>query len=293
MPHMTVLENEVPITCASPEYHANFNNEFALIPNGSLYSIHFHNLIDPEDFCVDKDVTLICTENAKKAKTNSANKLKNEPLRKCCAPTEVYLSENKTCAMLPDYHPKTLQMFDMNLYNVIYAFPECKNPVYAIIGRFKPKNIDNSSETLIYTMGADHQLGAKQFCVESIVQSGEEKVDVFVCDEHIPSQTPTVTNDSRFVVYSIGLLISVAFLGATLIIGFLTPSNHHIMHWKCQTNYIACLLVGEFLLAITQLSSKASMGSFCFIIAIVMHFFFLSAFFWLNTMCFNIWWTFR
>lgn len=24
-----------------------------------------------------------------------------------------------------------------------------------------------------------------------------------------------------------------------------------------------------------------------------MHFFFLAAFFWLNTMCFNIWWTFR
>ena len=27
--------------------------------------------------------------------------------------------------------------------------------------------------------------------------------------------------------------------------------------------------------------------------AIAMHFIFLAAFFWLNTMCFNIWWTFR
>ena len=27
--------------------------------------------------------------------------------------------------------------------------------------------------------------------------------------------------------------------------------------------------------------------------AIMAHFFFLAAFFWLNTMCFNIWWTFR
>lgn len=27
--------------------------------------------------------------------------------------------------------------------------------------------------------------------------------------------------------------------------------------------------------------------------AVCMHFLFLSAFFWLNTMCFNIWWTFR
>ncbi|KAJ8917861.1 hypothetical protein NQ315_010774 [Exocentrus adspersus] len=27
--------------------------------------------------------------------------------------------------------------------------------------------------------------------------------------------------------------------------------------------------------------------------AVCMHFLFLAAFFWLNTMCFNIWWTFR
>lgn len=31
----------------------------------------------------------------------------------------------------------------------------------------------------------------------------------------------------------------------------------------------------------------------CYVSAIMAHFFFLAAFFWLNTMCFNIWWTFR
>ncbi|KAE8752412.1 hypothetical protein FOCC_FOCC000884, partial [Frankliniella occidentalis] len=36
-------------------------------------------------------------------------------------------------------------------------------------------------------------------------------------------------------------------------------------------------------------------GVFCFrfVAAVLMHFLFLAAFFWLNTMCFNIWWTFR
>lgn len=294
MQHMHVLENEQPTTCSSPEYHSNFNTEFALLPNGSLYSTHFHDFFDPEDFCVDKGVALICTAKAKEVKSSAVKKLKTEPLRKCCAPTEVYLSENKTCALLPGYQSKTLASLDLTMYDVIYTFPDCQSPIYAIIGKFEADKIDYLTETLTYTMGVGHQLGAKQFCVESVVQGGDEKVDVFVCDEHVTSHTQSNNaNDSRFVVYSIGLFISVAFLGATLAIGFLTPSNHHIMHWKCQTNYIACLLVGEFLLAITQLSSKESMGSFCFIIAIVMHFFFLAAFFWLNTMCFNIWWTFR
>lgn len=38
------------------------------------------------------------------------------------------------------------------------------------------------------------------------------------------------------------------------------------------------------LIALGRLLSSSAYG---------MHFFFLAAFFWLNTMCFNIWWTFR
>lgn len=38
----------------------------------------------------------------------------------------------------------------------------------------------------------------------------------------------------------------------TLAIGFLIPSNHHVLHCRCQTYYVGCLLVGDLLLAINQ-----------------------------------------
>lgn len=122
---------------------------------------------------------------------------------------------------------------------------------------------------------------------------------MFACSDLFPVPTVPVSvsnhNDEnvQYVLYSIGLLISVIFLSATLAAGFMMPSNHHVLHWRCQTYYIACLLVGDLLLAISQIFGKTIRGAPCIGIAIFMHFFFLAAFFWLNTMCFNIWWTFR
>lgn len=53
------------------------------------------------------------------------------------------------------------------------------------------------------------------------------------------------------------LLISVVFLITTLATGFLLPTNHHVLHWRCQTYYVVCLIVGDILLAIVQLSGNA------------------------------------
>lgn len=67
----------------------------------------------------------------------------------------------------------------------------------------------------------------------------------------------------RLVLYSIGLIISVIFLTATLVTGFLLPSNHHVLHWRCQTYYVACLMVGDLLLAITQIFGNTIVGLTC------------------------------
>lgn len=62
---------------------------------------------------------------------------------------------------------------------------------------------------------------------------------------------------------AIGLFISVVFLSATLATAFILPSSHHVLHWRCQTYYVACLLVGDLLLAINQMSGKAIAGPVC------------------------------
>lgn len=80
-------------------------------------------------------------------------------------------------------------------------------------------------------------------------------------------------------VYSVGLIISLIFLIATLVISFLVPSNHHALHWRCQTYYVACLLVGDFFLAITQLAGDAILEPYCSIVGKWILFFALS---WTN-----------
>lgn len=70
--------------------------------------------------------------------------------------------------------------------------------------------------------------------------------------------------ESRLMLYSIGLLISVIFLLATLATGFILPSNHHVLHWRCQTFYVGCLLVGDLLLAINQIFGAEISGLPCF-----------------------------
>lgn len=56
----------------------------------------------------------------------------------------------------------------------------------------------------------------------------------------------------KMTIYPIGLAISVIFLAATLAAGSLLPATHHVLHWRCQTNHVACLLVGDLLLCVAQ-----------------------------------------
>lgn len=69
--------------------------------------------------------------------------------------------------------------------------------------------------------------------------------------------------DIRFILFPIGLLISVVFLLATLATRYILPSNHHILHWRCQTFYVTCLLIGDLLLAFTQLFGRNAKGFTC------------------------------
>lgn len=67
----------------------------------------------------------------------------------------------------------------------------------------------------------------------------------------------------RLVMIGIALLVSAVFLIATLGTGFLLPTNHHVLHWRCQTYYVTFLILGDLLLAVAQLSGNAIGGFPC------------------------------
>jgi len=55
----------------------------------------------------------------------------------------------------------------------------------------------------------------------------------------------------------VGFIISAVFLAATLAAGWLLPASHHVLHWRCQTHHVACLMLGDILMAIIQLAGDS------------------------------------
>lgn len=69
--------------------------------------------------------------------------------------------------------------------------------------------------------------------------------------------------DIRFTLYPVGFIISAVFLAATLAAGWLLPTSHHVLHWRCQTHHVACLMMGDILMAIIQLAGDSLHGASC------------------------------
>lgn len=77
------------------------------------------------------------------------------------------------------------------------------------------------------------------------------------------SRTAISKNDIRFTLYPLGFIVSAIFLAATLAAGWLLPASHHVLHWRCQTHHVACLMVGDLFMAIIQLAGDSLEGELC------------------------------
>lgn len=272
------------------------SSEVLIIANGSLYLTSKDFTINKiDDYCVDQSLSLVCRHD-KESVPDNMTKIE---LTKCCGLHQVYSHENASatpCITLNSSNPLYDSPLLSNVYvDLTYKFPDCASNEFAIAGTFSAENHHKESGDVETESGK--VFNRNQYCLDH-VQSADryEGVKIFTCSEHYaisPSVTSQHQDDARFAIYPIGLLISVLFLFATLAVGFLLISNHHVLHFRCQTNYVICLLIGDLLLAITQLAGNSITGMSCVAIAHLMHFFFLATFFWLNTMSFNIWWTFR
>ncbi|XP_013103544.1 probable G-protein coupled receptor Mth-like 1 [Stomoxys calcitrans] len=271
-------------------------DKFVIFSNGSLFLSERSVLMPPSRYCVDQQAALVCLPKPKHP----------EPLlklKKCCGPHGIYDNQQKTC----HFNASRNNILDLQLpenitYQTIYGFPECHEDSvkYAIAGDW------SGSPLLSHTTGhlhlPNHQLNlsSSDYCLEKLRSNNEtspnEAVKVFACLHHFGVEKNDISSSNRrqIAALSFGLVISVIFLAATLVASYLMPSIHHVLHWRCQIYYVFCLFIGDFLLAFSQLFKPLILEvALCQIVASTMHFFFLAAFFWLNTMCFNIWWTFR
>lgn len=266
-PNMLIKEAEFPRTCHDPEFYYA-SNKIVLMGNGSLFLSTRDVMIPPEDYCVDKNAAIVCIERP----INDMDLLTAPQIlstvKKCCGVRAAYSQDNGTCINLNKSH----ELYHSNVIKspqveVITGFPDCQKDDFALAGRFRLENFNDTSGEVRLEDGKIFH--SSQFCLEHVIDGLDSSISIFTCSEHVqPASVPVHIHhqDIKFVFYSIGLLISVIFLCATLACGYLVPSNHHVLHWRCQTHYVACLLVGDLLLAITQISGNSIVGPTCSII---------------------------
>uniref|UniRef100_A0A182JMC9 Methuselah N-terminal domain-containing protein n=1 Tax=Anopheles atroparvus TaxID=41427 RepID=A0A182JMC9_ANOAO len=264
-PFMKFAEQQLPESCAIPTVYAV--DLVTLMGNGSLFLNQKHVLVPVADYCIDERVALVCPARPDGLLDGAGGQMdslqapeKTSVVLRCCGTNFAYDKGNRTCSRLTRGH----ELYDSRIVHspyveLSYGFPACKE--HAIAGVFEESRLQEQTGSVTTDSGKIFSSG--EFCLEH-VRDDDRKVYVFTCSEHFqPASVPINKQDGRLVLYSAGLLISTIFLAATLATGLLVPSQHHVLHWRCQTHYVACLLVGDLLLAITQLSGNSITGPAC------------------------------
>ncbi|XP_076225665.1 G-protein coupled receptor Mth2 isoform X2 [Nomia melanderi] len=91
---------------------------------------------------------------------------------------------------------------------------------------------------------------------------------------------------------SIGMIVSAPFLLATLLVYTVIPELRNL-HGLTLRGYVSCLFIGYTLIPLAHIAPEVWITDpVCVAFAFIIHFSFLASFFWLNVMCFDIWWTF-
>lgn len=162
-----------------------FLNNIALFSNGSLFLGERNSFIARNDYCIDKDVALVCLPNI-----NSADSLKTPvkltKIRKCCSLNSIYLTHAQNCAQSDESTRKLFETKNTTNIDLVYGFPLCKGSAtnnYVIAEQFREHNlnIDNGTYTLEHTQKI---LTNDEFCIDHSNQNGNlVTASVFACDE--------------------------------------------------------------------------------------------------------------
>lgn len=174
--------------CHSPELISG-EHSMALFSNGTLYISDRTEMVDSENFCVDKDKALICSQYTQNA--NSINQPINRTIvRKCCPEKAIYQRDTvAVCETLNDGHEIIGRKLVRNLTNPIdirYGFPLCSKSSnnFAIVGKFNESKFDESTGNLTLAAGI---FQPNQYCLEHFNDTGSVNVHVFMCDEYLPT----------------------------------------------------------------------------------------------------------
>ncbi|CAK9798341.1 G-protein coupled receptor Mth2 [Anthophora quadrimaculata] len=115
-----------------------------------------------------------------------------------------------------------------------------------------------------------------------------KKIVAIVC-RSIDDSSPYEETEEQQQFHKVGIIVSIPFFFATFFVYAIIPELRNL-YGKTLMCYVASLILAYTFLVLAKLFYLKF--AFCLTIAFVIHFSFLASFFWLNVMCFDIWWTF-
>lgn len=174
--------------------------KMSIFSNGSLYLSETNQLIDDDQYCVDKGAAIFCLppsftlSNDVDALTAPKTIVK---IRKCCGSNAVYDKLLNTCKILNQY----VKMFrqrsanSSSVINYVYGFPDCRKTAhFAIVEMLKESALDFSTGNI--KLGSGRQFTWNEYCLERVIDNTNETgtVKVFTCVEDLSTIKASTTN---------------------------------------------------------------------------------------------------
>ncbi|XP_019883791.1 G-protein coupled receptor Mth2 isoform X2 [Camponotus floridanus] len=154
---------------------------------------------------------------------------------------------------------------------------------------FYPLNPDESRNVILQANGSLVDVNGTvylpwNYCIDWQVTF--DRISILICaTENVPD------NNIEDMLHHVCMAVSILLLAATFLVYAIIPELKNL-YGKTLMCYVICLITAYVSMLLVNYISMAAKTPLCIITAFFIHFSFLASFFWLNVMCFDIWWTF-
>lgn len=186
-----VREQYVPV-CENIEL---VTSKVVVFSNGTLLLSERNKLIDPENYCVDQDATMVCLPRPHGADTLLAPASFTK-VNKCCPGHNFAYDINRMdCVQLPVADAAFTKNIVSNTTAIdwVFRFPNCGSMLtkeVTIAGKFNEDSLEVSTGSV--TLDSGRQFQANEYCLEhTISKTDSTNVNVFTCAEHFTNTKAT------------------------------------------------------------------------------------------------------
>ncbi|KAK4301847.1 hypothetical protein Pmani_026038 [Petrolisthes manimaculis] len=219
-------------------------------------------------------------------------------VRKCCQEGQKFegiqcvpVVDNETLSWHPEFYekgslkPGASPPSDLT---IIHGMPLCTSFFLLEAHKSDEDRYYLQVDGTLHVPNFQRDFPAENYCLEFFDTENDTALLPLICFEDQDR-----CKDVQAQAYPVLLGFSCIFLAITLLVYVSVPELHAKVHGKCLVSHVTALLLAYLSLIIVQRTTDTMPDVACKVMASITHISFLAAFFWLNVMCFDIWWTLK